>query len=363
MTESLGPDPELNRAHLQKLLDSAPGGVLALPAGRYPLAHGLTVPAGWTVRGAPSVSAPPSGSSGRSPAPPSGSSGSGPVPPSGGPVTWLTVDAPDDRPVLHVLGSQVSVRDLGLRPAPSRPGEHDGDRGTGLTVGRYLYPGTPQWLSGVDVRRVHVDHGDNRAANAVALMGAVRDVTVQDVTVTGGHTGLAVHWGAIGASVDTIVGPSYHPNRLRVAGLRVRDAVEGFYLSAVHDVTVSGVCLRGVEMGFRLLAGDNTDRYHRDPQARICERIDIRGVCVTWTGPRYGVRVAGWGRSEVDGLVSRLEYVDTTIRDTVLRRAPGGSSAGSAQRGWSPLLVEHADTVGLHDIRIEPPTDACCSLA
>ncbi|KXK58434.1 hypothetical protein AWW66_29825 [Micromonospora rosaria] len=336
----LGTDAELNRAHLQKTLDSAPGGTLLLPAGTYPLAHGLTVPAGWTVGGTP------------------------PGPDSAGPVTWLTVETPGDRPVLHVVGSGVSLLDLGLRPAPSRPGEHDGDRGTGLTVGRYLYPDAPDWIGGIEIRRVHVDHGANRAANAVAIMGAVRDTTVEDVTVTGGHTGVAVHWGAIGASVDTIVGPSYHPHRLRLSGLRVRDAVEGFYLSAVHDVEVAGACLRGVDMGFRLLAGDNTDRFHRDPQARICERIEIRDVCVTWTGPLYGVRVAGWGRSEVDGLVSRLEYVDTAIRDTVLRRLHDkpGTTTGTAQRGWSPLLMEHADTVVLDNVRLTstPPTPPCC---
>ncbi|MER7167382.1 hypothetical protein ABT336_15090 [Micromonospora sp. NPDC000207] len=361
---TLGSDAEANRVHLQHLLDSAGGGTLVLPSGTYPLDRGLTVPAGWTVRGTPA---------------------------GGTPTTWLTVDTPGDRPVLHVTGGHVAVVDLGLRPAPSRPGEHDGDRGTGLTVGRYLYPDEPEWIDTISVRRVHVDHGTNRAANAVAIMGAVRDVRVRDVTVTGGHTAVAVHWGAIGSRVDTITGPSYHPHRLDLTGVRVRDAVEGFYLSAVHDVAVDGACLRGVDMGFRLLAGDNTDRFHKDPAVRIGERIDIRDVCITWTGPLYGIRVAGWGRSEVDGMVSHLTYADTTLRDIVLRRppatsaptpaptpAPTGTPTGipaqaapaatgvptrAAQRGWSPLLMEYADPVTLTGIRIEPPATPCCPLA
>jgi hypothetical protein len=70
----------------------------------------------------------------------------------------------------------------------------------------------------------------------------------------------------------------------------------------VHDVRVVGGCLRDVGMGFRLLPGDNTDRFVADP--RIGSHIEIADGCVRWTGENYGARIAGWGRSEVDGLVS-----------------------------------------------------------
>ena len=238
----LGIDPVANHRILQDLLDSRPPGKLELPPGRHRLADGLRVPGGWTVRG---------------------------VSPAG---TWLVADARTGHPVLHVTGSDVSISDLGLRPAPSDPGEHGGDRGTGITLGEYLYPAEPTWIEGIDVRRVHVDHGELRTANGIGVMGAVRDVRLDDLTVTGGYTGLAVHWGAAGADVASISGATFHPNRLTVTGLRVSNAVEGFYLSSVHDVRVAGACLRDVEMGFRLLPGDNTDRFvssSEDVGARI----------------------------------------------------------------------------------------------
>jgi hypothetical protein len=400
---ALGPDPERNRHDLQKLLDATSGGTIELPAGDHLLADGLRVPAGWTLHG-PALT--------HGPAPTHGPASAAARPVSGlpaGPAAWLTSTGASGQPVLHVLGSDVAIADLGLRPPPCDPGLHSGDRGTAITVGEYLYPAAPAWIGHVDIRRVHVDRGGNRAANSIALMGAVHDVTVQDIAIHGGHTGVAVHWGAVGADVGSIVGPTYHPHRLVIDGLRVRDAVEGFYLSSVHDVRVSGACLRDVEMGFRLLPGDNTDRFHRAPganvpAARIGDRIDISDVCVQWTGDRYGARVAGWGRSEVDGVISTLDYTDTVISDCALRRVPTATApphtpADMPQtelaltelaqtelatgkptlsglgvvppapirqvgRSWSPVLLEHADGVVLRNLLVESgPVADCCPLA
>lgn len=319
----LGADPRENRRTLQDVLDGPPG-VLDLPPGTHPVADGLRVPGGWTVRGA------------------------------GAEATRLASTGTGGHPVLHVLGSGVRVRDLGLDPPPADPGEHGGDRGTALTVGGYLYAAVPEWVSDVDVRRVRVRRAaGDRHANSVAVMGAVRDVTLHDVDVHGGHTGLAVHWGAVGADVASIAGPTYHPHRLTVTELRVRDAVEGFYLSSVHDVTVRGSCLRDVEMGFRLLPGDNADRFVAAP---ISHRVEVADACVHWTGPRYGVRIAGWGRSEIDGVVSELGWTDTVVRDCVLR---GSGGAGT----WSPVLVERAAGVRLANVRVETDAEAdCCPL-
>jgi len=326
----LGADPATNHRVLQAVLDEPPG-KLELPPGRHVLADGLRVPGGWTVRGTDAVDD------------------------DGGAVaSWLVSEGGAGHPVLHVLGSDVSISDLGLVPAPSDPGEHGGDRGTALTVGEYLYDADPQWISRVDVRRVRVDHGGLRTANGVAVMGAVRDVTLHDITVLGGYTGLAVHWGAAGADVSSITGQTWHPHRLTVTDLRVRNAVEGFYLSSVHDVRVAGACLRDVEMGFRLLPGDNTDRFTSGTD--VGARITVADVCVRWSGPHYAVRVAGWGRSEVDGLVSVLAYRDTVIRDC---RLAGTGRADS----WSPLLFEKATGVELRDVRVQTATDACCRLA
>ena len=320
----LGADADANRRVLQDILDAEPGGTLELPGGVHTIADGLRVPGGWTVTGA------------------------------AGGDTWLASAGTTGHPVLHVTGSNVAVRDLGLRPPPADPGEHGGDRGTAVTVGDYLYREPPEWIARVDLRRLRVERPGERNANCVALMGAVRDVTVHDVTVTGGYTAVAVHWGAVGTSVASITGPTYHPHRLTITELRVSDAVEGFYLSSAHDVRVAGACLRDVEMGFRLLPGDNTDRFVRSEA--VGSAIDISGICVRWHGPLYAVRVAGWGRSEVDGVVSVLRYRDTTVRDCVLRGA-------GTRESWSPVVVERAEGVDLRGITVTTDRDdPCCAL-
>ena len=96
-------------------------------------------------------------------------------------------------------------------------------------------------------------------------------------------------------------------------------------------------------MGFRLLPGDNTDRFVGSPV--VGSAIKISDVCVRWHGPRYAVRVAGWGRSEIDGVVSVLRYRDCVIRDCVLL----GAGTGDA---WSPIVVERATGVALHNTTI-----------
>ncbi|HYN97518.1 MAG TPA: hypothetical protein VES42_27085 [Pilimelia sp.] len=330
-------DPTADAALRRRLLAGAPA-ELRLPAGRYALAHGLTVGAGWTVSGA-----------------------DGPA------GTWLSAapaGAGTGAPLLHVTGSDVRIERLGLAPAPSAPGLHGGDRGTALTVGRFLYAGRPDWVSGVSLARLRV-RAPGREANAVAVMGAVRDVDIDDLSVTGGCTGLAVHWGCAGRDVSALAGPTYHPHRLRVAGLRVRDAFEGFYLSAVHDVQVAGACLTDVDIGFRLLAGDNTDRFHPGDAGVVGSRIDIAGVCVAWRGRLYGARVAGWGRSAVDGRVTTLAYRDVSLRDCSFTALDSADEPATPVRTRAPVVLEQAYGVRLRGITMAAarrPVAACCAL-
>jgi len=327
-------DPAGNHRVLQGVLDAPTPGKLELPPGEHALADGLRVPNGWTIRGASVV----------------GANGSPPA-------SWLTSTGTSTagHPLLHVLGSNVAISDLGLKPPPADTGEHGGYRCTAITIGEYLYPASPEWIEQVDVRRVHISRPDNRHANCIAIMGAVRDISLHDLTIRGGYTGVAVHWGAVGADVSSIVGPTFHPHHLSITDLRVRDAIEGFYLSSVHDVRVHGCCLRDVEMGFRLLPGDNTDRFV-PASADVGARIEIADACVRWAGPNYGIRVAGWGRSEVDGLVSVLAYTDTVIRDCHLVGAGTGKT-------WSPVLVEQASGVELRELRFETTRPGtCCPL-
>jgi hypothetical protein len=340
---ALTTDAGENRRLLQEVLDTVPGGELEIPPGEWTITDGLRVPAGWTIRGAAGSALGSVGTTGH--------------------------------PVLHVVGSDVAISDLSLRPPPADPGEHGGDRGTAITIGDYLYETAPAWIERVDLRRLHIERLGEKHANCIAIMGAVREITVHDVTVHGGYTAVAVHWGAVGADVSSIVGPTFHPHRLSITDLRVRDAIEGFYLSSVHDVRVSGACLRDVEMGFRLLPGDNTNRFapsaYRGPAdddrpsqaVDIGARIEIADCCVAWHGPHYGIRVAGWGRSEVDGVVSVLTYRDAVIRDCMVTGT--GTGAGEA---WSPIVVERASGVELRSIvassQQDRPhsVDKCCRL-
>jgi hypothetical protein len=328
---SLGADADHNRRLLQEVLDTVPPGKLELPPGTHMITDGLRVPGGWTIRGSEVA----------------GANG-------GPPGTWLVSAGTTGHPVLHILGSDVAISDLGLRPPPADPGEHGGDRGTAITVGDYLYQQTPEWISRVDLRRLHVERLGEKHANCIALMGAVNDLTLHDLTIRGGYTGVAVHWGAVGADVASIVGPTYHPHRLTITDLRVSDALEGFYLSSVHDVRVDGACLQDVDMGFRLLPGDNTDRFVNSDV--VGSRIEVANVCVRWHGPLYAIRAAGWGKSEVDGKVSVLQYRDAVIRDCTLR----GAGTGDA---WSPVLIERAAGVALRNVTATTDTaEDCCHL-
>ncbi|RIV34363.1 hypothetical protein D2L64_23415 [Micromonospora radicis] len=335
-------DAKANRQAIERLLSTGAGGTIRLPAGTFPLDRGLVVGAGWTLAGA--------------------------ARPDGPVTTWLTSPAPDHEPIVHVLGGRVTIQDIGLRPPPSAPGEHGGDLGTAITVGRYLYPAEAEWIEGVRIRRIQVDRPDTRAANCIALVGAVRDITISDVSIVGGCTGIAVHWGAVGSGVDSIVGPSYHPHHIEITDLRVTDAFEGFYLSSVHDVTVDRARLSRVEIGFRLLPGDNTDRFHTTADNPIGERIRVSGAHVCWTGPLYAIRIAGWGRSEIDHSIRVLAYRDVVVADCTLVPLPPTGS-GDPLRSRSPVVVEQASGVLLDNIRVDlretatTPTGAgvaCC---
>ncbi len=326
MTPALGDNPAANQVELQRLLDLDQPVTIRLPADRIPLAGGLVLREDRALTGAPD----------------------------GG--TVLVQTEATAAPLLHVLGSNVRVEDVTLELPSAEPGPHDGDRWTALTIGRYFYPQRPSWLSRVEIRRVRVRRAGRCAANSVAVLGAVRDLTLADLDVTGGGTGLAVHWGAVGRGVEDLTGPSYHPNGLRVTGLRVRDAFEGFYLSSVYDVSVREVRCAGVEIGFRLLPGDNTDRFHEKPgNSPVCSRITVSDAQIGWCGP-YALRLAGWGRSEMDRRVSRLAYRDVTVTDCTLRTEP--PVLGTAARPRTAVVLERATGIMLRGLRETPQSSA-----
>ncbi|HKD97995.1 MAG TPA: hypothetical protein VKB69_10380 [Micromonosporaceae bacterium] len=320
-------DGEHNRAVIQAVLDTAGGCVL--PPQRIPVDGGLVLGDDRTLAGT--------------------SAGSGAVPESGTGAVLVSGTA-DARPVVHVLGSRTAVRDLTIELPPSACGPHEGARFTALTIGDYLYPDRPEWIEDVTVDRLRVVREAQCPSNSVAVMGAVRGVALRDLDVTGGGTGIAVHWGAVAPSVYEITGPSFHPYRLLVDGLRVRDAYEGFYLSSVHDVDVRDVTCDNVEIGFRLLPGDNTDAYHEDPtRSEVSSRITVAGVRAGWHGI-YAIRVAGWGRSEVDREVRRLAYRDVTISGCELTAL--AATARLAGRTRRAVVVEHADGVRFDGIAL-----------
>jgi hypothetical protein len=258
-------------------------------------------------------------------------------------------------PVLHVIGARAKIQDLSITLPTSVPGPHDGARFTAITIGDYLYPDRPTWINDVSIRRVRVRRPAQCPANSIAVVGAVRRLTLRDIDVEGGGTGVAVHWGAVATSVSDITGPSYHPHELTIDGLRVRNAFEGFYLSSVHDVDVHDFVCDNVEIGFRLLAGDNADTYHENPKtSQVSRRIVVRDGRIRWRG-RYAIRVAGWGRSEVDRSVRRLPYRDVTVTACDLTAIEAAGSPDSRSR--AAVVLEHGDGVRFADVAIAAGID------
>ncbi len=317
-------DADANRAELARLLASGTRGVIELPAGRLPVAGGLVIGAGWTLRGA-----------------------------AGGGTTLVQAAGSAD-PMLHVIGSGVRLHDLRLELPASSPGPHDGAHWTAITVGRYFYPAPAEWIGDIRLDDLAVTRAGRCAANTVTVIGAVRDLAVRDLDVRGGGTGLMVHWGGVGNGVTQITGPTYHPHRITVERLTVRSAFEAFCLSAVHDVTVRDCSCDDVEIGFRLLAGDNTDRYHHlGADSEINRRITVDGCRIGWCGDLYAIRVAGWGRSEVDGRVRLRAFDDVRLTDCEIEPAPVVRTRPRRHEVLRvPVVLERAGVVDVSTVRV-----------
>lgn len=284
---SFGADPASNRELLRALVSDRSRAV-TLPAGVIPLSAGIDIPAGTTLQGQ--------------------------VDGAGRPATVLTVLADGPDPLLNVLGSDVRISDLRLELPLSDPGPHDGHRHTAITIGDYLYGGPPYPVRNITLVNVAVHRSAPCAATSVCVIGDVADVAIDQLHVWGGGTGLGVHWGAQGESVSSVRPPTVHPHRIRVDDLHVRYAFEGWYLSSVHDVAIRNSSAEHVEIGFRLLPGDNGARFADPRDSAVGSAILVQNCSIAWHGPLYGVRVAGWGRSEVDQAVTRLAYRDVVVR-------------------------------------------------
>lgn len=322
----LSGSPKQNAAELRRLLTAEQPGRVLLPPGRYLVAGNIELTAGWSLHGA--------------------------VGSDGDPRTTLVQASATERPFVHVLGSRTAVCDVVLDVPTAHPGPHDGDRWTALTVGRYFYPSDPEWIEDVQIRGVYVVRAGRCPANSIALMGAVRELDLTEVDVRGGGTGVAVHWGATGTGVAELTGASFHPHLLRIHDLRVSDAYEGFYLSSVHDVTVTRTRMHDVEIGFRLLPGDNTDRFHEHGQdSPVSSRITVRDCEIGWNGSLYALRVAGWGRSEIDRRITKLEYRDLTISDVLVHSRSDGPGQDRVA-----VVVENAGSVAFERLRLAGAT-------
>lgn len=324
----LSGSPRENAGELRRLLAEREPGWLILPPGRHIIAGAIELTAGWSLHGS--------------------------VGSDGEPQTRLVQASATEPPFVHVLGSDTAVRDLVLDVPSAHPGPHDGDRWTALTVGRYFYPATPEWIEDVTISGVYVVRAGKCPANSIAVMGAVRRLELTEVDIRGGGTGVAVHWGATGTGVTELTGASFHPHLLRIHDVRVSDAFEGFYLSSVHDVSVTRTRMDDVEIGFRLLPGDNTDRFHEHREdSPVSSRITVRDCEIGWNGDLYALRVAGWGRSEIDHHVTSLEYRDLNISDVLVRpdQAVATETADDSE-GRVAVVVENAGSVAFERLRL-----------
>lgn len=311
-------DAAANSAAITEVLASDSSGAIRLPVGRYPIS-GLVIGPGWTIEGD---------------------------------GTTLVQQVATAEPMLHVVGSGVTLRGLRLELPASSPGPHDGAHWTAVTVGRYLYDEEPGWLTGVRLEGITVHRAGRCAANSVTVIGAVSELRISGLDVTGGGTGLMVHWGGVGGSVSSITGPTYHPHDLAIDGVVVRAAFEGFCLSSVHDVVVRDVRCDDVEIGFRLLAGDNSDRFHvLGAGSEVNRRITVAGCEIGWSGDLYAIRVAGWGRSEVDGMVSHRAFDDLQLAGCRIRPMPIG--VGDPRPGRRPVVTESAGRIDLAGVVVE----------
>lgn len=324
----LSDDPHENTATLRELLTTGRPGRIWIAAGSHPIADGLVLTDGWRLQG------------------PAGRL----------PQATLVQATAVEQPFIHVLGSHCGISDLRLEVPAAYPGPHDGDRWTAITVGQYLYPEPPQWLTDIWLQRLHVLRAGRCAANSIAVMGAVRQIDLADIHISGGGTGVAVHWGAPGNSVDDLTGPTYHPHQLAIEDLYVRKAFEGFYLSSVHDVTVNHSRMSGVEIGFRLLPGDNTDRFHEvAEESPVSSRISVTDCEIGWIGGLYALRVAGWGQSEVDKEISQLDYRDLTISDVIVHAWPQPDN--EATEGRAAVVIENAGSVAFKRLSLTGSTE------
>ncbi|ADB29617.1 hypothetical protein Kfla_0495 [Kribbella flavida DSM 17836] len=318
----LGGDGDSNGALLRDLLRTAEPGHVVLPAGSYPITGGLVLTDHWSLSGS-----------------------------AAGTTLWRA--EAEQAPLIHVLGSDVAVSDLLIELPDASPGPHDGAEWTAVTVGRYFYPERPRWIERITLERLVVRRAGRCAANNLTLIGAVRHARFSDLEVHGGGTAFIAHWGAVGAGVSDISGHSLHPHHFEVDGLRVHDAFEGFCLSSVHDVQVRHVRCEGVEIGFRLLPGDNTDRYHENGAASgINQRLLVEDCDIGWCGDLYAVRVAGWGRSEVDGAVTTRGYLWLDLRDVTVRPLPVVVADRPPREGRRPIVVEDAGPVDLGGVSV-----------
>lgn len=316
----LSGDGNKNGVLLRGLLTGREPGRVVLPPGSYPISAGLVLTDSWSL------------------------SGSG---------TTLWRPEAEEAPLIRVLGSGVSITDLTLELPDASPGPHDGAEWTAITIGQYFYADKPEWIEQIAVERIVIRRTGRCAANNITLIGAVQDARFTDIEVHGGGTAFIAHWGAVGAGVSDITGHSLHPHHFQVDGLRVYDAFEAFCLSSVHDVQVRDVRCERVEIGFRLLPGDNTDRYHeKGADAGINQRLSIHGCDIGWSGDLYAIRIAGWGRSEVDGAITTRTYVDLDLRDVTIRPLPVLVAGHPPRQDRRPVVLEDAGPVNLDDVRV-----------
>ena len=143
-----------------------------------------------------------------------------------------------------------------------------GEFNNAIMIGEYYSPTGTDYtditVSNVDLVGVDTAGGPSRTT-IMSVMGNCHDIVLQDINVTGyASYGMMMHWGGEFDPLLPHTSPvtkSWHPRRIRIDGFRSSapapdTALGAIFISACHDITVSGFTAANISDPITISAGD-----------------------------------------------------------------------------------------------------------